>query len=83
MNVFDYRNHPEPRIELRILAGILAGFTLLICLPTFVRCAIGGPWYFWFSALNSLLIGIGFLGAARTGQFFRFRKRSCSRRVDF
>jgi hypothetical protein len=62
-------------MEFRILAGLLAALLILIGVPIFIMLAIGGPWHYWLAAVNSLFVGIGFFGAARTGQWFRFSRR--------
>lgn len=65
----------ETRMAFRVLAGLLAALHVLFVVPLFVMLAIDGPWHYWLAAANSLLVGIGFFGAARTGKWFRLSKR--------
>lgn len=64
----------ETRMAFRVLAALLAALLILISVPVFVMLAIGGPWHNWLWAANSLHVGIGFFGVARTGQWFRLSK---------
>jgi hypothetical protein len=76
MNSSSSVKQPETRTVFRVLAGILAGFLLLIGLPVVLYAVfINSCDWLWniFSAICCLYGGIGLAVGARTGRWYDVR----------
>lgn len=64
----------EDTLRCRAAAGVFSFIMLGGALACSYVAVTGGPWWVWFIALSSLLIGIGAVGHVRTGKWGHFRK---------